>query len=122
MLNHNGVLILSVPTFDISNHLEHFPLMDKYEIIKYESDYLLVTKEKGVYKIYNKLIFHGGPGTTLEMRKFSHLKLINDLKIIGFSKVITLEQAIPDNGIYWPHYENILDSQKEISDVIVCVK
>ena len=47
-------------------------------------------------------VFHGGPGTTLEMRLFSRDSLLRDLRAAGFREVRVADEGVPEFGIVWP--------------------
>ncbi len=79
MLKHGGFIIFSVP-YTHEEHKEHYPNLYNYKIIK---------NKKGKYVLKNKtidnktekfknLVFHGGPGSVLEMRVFSKKSIKND--------------------------------------------
>ena len=57
----------------------------------------------GKKETFKNLVFHGGPGNTLEMRQFSKKSLIDHFYRAGFSKVIfnEINQDANKHGIYW---------------------
>jgi hypothetical protein len=50
----------------------------------------------------NDLVFHGGPGATLEMRVFSETALIQHLKDAGFANIKFHRTADLVHGVWWP--------------------
>lgn len=117
ILKKGGHIIFSVP-FIYDNYYEHFPSLYKYSI----------EVDKTINKYYIKninidgheelfwtcrtpsggigdLCFHGGPGSTLEMRIFSHDILIKYLKDAGFKEITFYDpNEITDMqkyGIFW---------------------
>ena len=47
-------------------------------------------------------MFHGGPGTTLEMRLFSRDGLLRELGRSGFAGVRVADEPYLPFGIHWP--------------------
>ena len=55
---------------------EHFPDLYDYSIAQLKNDWVLVNRTRdGRLETFDKLVFHGGPGSTLEMRVFSERTL-----------------------------------------------
>lgn len=95
------------------NYYEHFPSLYNYsiefdeKIDKYYIKNVTMKGEKELIYTYtappgkeSDLCFHGGPGSTLEMRIFSYDALIEHLNIAGFE----------DITFYDPH--EVIDMQK----------
>ena len=93
MLKPGGTLIFSVP-FIYYSYYEHFPSLYNYsiefdeKIDKYYIKNVTMKGEKELIYTYtapsgkeSDLCFHGGPGSTLEMRIFSYDALIEYLNI-----------------------------------------
>ena len=56
----------------------------------------------GEMQTFTDLVFHGGPGSTLEMRLFSREALEREFKDAGFARIrIAAEPYLPF-GIHWP--------------------
>ena len=56
----------------------------------------------GATQRFTDLVFHGGPGSTLEMRLFSLDALKREFATAGFSRIrIAAEPWLPF-GIHWP--------------------
>jgi SAM-dependent methyltransferase len=103
ILKPDGIFILTVPYGLNSETVEHFPDLNDYTIIEENGSYRLrnVTRSGEVQEFRN-LVFHGGPGSTLEMRVFAEARLVQHLTEAGF-EAITVHRA-PDlaHGIWWP--------------------
>lgn len=102
LLKPGGVLIFSVPYTKDGTTIEHFPDLYKYEIIKKGDGYILknITRD-GVEQIFDNPVFHGGFGSTLEMRVFSESSLKEEFAKAGFNYVKFYGNPDFDHGIYW---------------------
>lgn len=106
LLKPGGLLILTVPyVVEVDTTTEHFP--DLY-------DWSLAQGADGTHRLYNRtrdgtqeefdqLVFHGGPGTTLEMRVFSKHSLLAELEAAGFSNIRIADEPMPEIGVMWQH-------------------
>ena len=100
LLNKNGLLIFSVPYQKEIETIEHFPNLNKWNIFKKNKIWILENvNNKGEKETYRNLRFHGGEGSTLEMRIFSLSDLFNRLKVSGFCKIKLFDLNKPDIGI-----------------------
>jgi SAM-dependent methyltransferase len=103
MLKPGGILVLTVPYGSWKETVEHFPDLYDFSIIEDNGSYRLenVTRS-GEVQEFHDLIFHGGPGATLEMRVFGEAALLQHLAEAGF-EAITVHRT-PDfpHGIWWP--------------------
>jgi SAM-dependent methyltransferase len=104
LLKPNGFLILTVPYTGIEDQTkEHFPDLNAYQIIQLEGHFVLVNRRKdGVLETFTDLEFHGGPGSTLEMRLFAQADLSQQLLSAGFREVFAMRQSYPEFGIQLP--------------------
>jgi SAM-dependent methyltransferase len=103
LLKPDGVLIFSVPySKEGDTTLEHFAQLHDYEVLEREGTHVLrnVT-EDGVEQIFDHLVFHGGIGSTLEMRLFSESSLLREFERAGFSRVKIYKEPDFEHGIYW---------------------
>jgi SAM-dependent methyltransferase len=103
MLKPGGLFILTVPYANRKDTIEHFP--DLYDFTVVEDHEALVLRNKteaGVIQEFRNLVFHGGPGTTLEMRVFGEEDLLQHLRDAGFED--TKVYRTPDflHGVWWP--------------------
>ena len=103
LLKPHGVLIFSVPfTLDPETR-EHFPELYDYRMVEASGRWRLENRTAdGRTQVYTDLIFHGGPGTTLEMRLFSRSGLIREFTAAGFAGVRIADEPQLAHGIVWP--------------------
>lgn len=107
LLKKNGVFIISVP-FDRpgdphAQTMEWFPNLHDWKLENHDGNWILhnITNQ-GVRERFENLCFHGGPGTTLEMRRFSEASLLKELMAAGFNEITIYSQPHLEFGIYWP--------------------
>ena len=61
---------------------------------------MLINKTcEGRHQLFEDLVFHGGRGSTLEMRVFSKTSLIGAIKNAGFSEVKVHCDCLPEFGV-----------------------
>jgi SAM-dependent methyltransferase len=105
LLKPGGILILTVPyVIETGETVEHFPELHDWSL---EADgqgswQLLNLTRNGERQRFQDLVFHGGPGTTLEMRMFAKDALLQSLVAAGFTGVRIADEAIPEIGVVWP--------------------
>lgn len=101
LLNPGGFLILTVPfRTDLTETIEYFPNLFEYKIVNRRGRRSLInTTVRGEEEIFDDLIFHGGEGTTLEMRSISRDNLLANLSAAGFVEIELLSEDYPDIGI-----------------------
>jgi SAM-dependent methyltransferase len=103
MLKPGGVFVLTVPYSTQQETVEHFPELNEFSVVERDGSFVLRNKTRtGVVQEFNDLVFHGGPGTTLEMRVFSETALIQHLKDAGFAHIKVHQTADLVHGIWWP--------------------
>lgn len=101
LLKPGGVLVLTVPTTNHAETVEHFPELFDYRIVVEGGTKVLVnTTRDGKRQVFKDLKFHGGDGTTLEMRVFCKSDLTNLLSDNGFSDIAFMETDQPEFGIH----------------------
>lgn len=102
LLKSKGVFVFTVPyTKEGEETVEHFGQLNDFEVTKDSGEYVLKDiDESGNERIFDNLVFHGGPGTTLEMRVFSEKSLMNELKKAGFNDVKIYSEEYTKYGIY----------------------
>ena len=106
ILKPGGTLVLTVP---FTNGLtdtqtrEHFPDLHRFELHgEAEGPFKLVnTRADGGVEEFDDLVFHGGPGTTLEMRVFSRKSLERELQRAGFTNIEFTSKRVREFGILW---------------------
>jgi hypothetical protein len=105
LLKPGGALVLSAPFHKEAATVEHFPALHDFQLLRFGEDYYLINlRRDGTYEMFDKLVFHGGPGETLEMRFFSESDLIAYLARAGFEKIVIHRENDPLAGIIH-HYE-----------------
>ena len=103
MLKPGGKLIFTVPFVPDGHTKEHFPDLFDWSIEERDGTWTLENRTlDGEVQTFTDLVFHGGPGSTLEMRLFSRSDLEREFREAGFSRVrIAAEPYLPF-GIHWP--------------------
>lgn len=104
LITDDGFVILTVPYCNDEgfNTIEHFPNLHNYEIKKKDNGKGYILKNytlDGDVECFENLIFHGGEGSTLEMRVFSESDIIKNLKNAGFKNIVIWNKNFYDYGI-----------------------
>jgi SAM-dependent methyltransferase len=86
LLKPDGLLLLTVP-YKIGGHTaEHFPDLHEYALAAPGGRTVLVNRRlDGSLEVFENLSFHGGDGSTLEMRVFTEAALKEILAGSGFA-------------------------------------
>ena len=88
LLKPGGLLIFSTPWKPDGTTQEHFPDLYDWACVKLKSGLVLVNRTTdGRLQIYGDLVFHGGPGETLEMRLFARDNLVDHLVKAGLEEI-----------------------------------
>lgn len=99
LLRQGGVFVFSVPYVPGSTK-EHFPELWDHRIESREGKLVLINRTvDGRLQEFHDLVFHGGPGTTLEMRLFGLDDLVQHFRDAGFSDPVVLSHGAPQFGI-----------------------
>lgn len=102
LLKPHGFLVGTVPCHSGTQTLEHFPELHEYRVVSLGDSTILVNRRRdGGLEVRDQLIFHGGTGSTLEMRQFAAPELRNQLIASGFREVSFLTEDIPGAGIWF---------------------
>jgi SAM-dependent methyltransferase len=103
LLSPDGVFVFTIPYFPIPQTVEHFPRLHDFHIREEEGKRVLhnVT-EDGEREVFTDLTFHGGEGSTLEMRICNEQDVLNRLARAGFSRVSVYREKVKRFGIMWP--------------------
>lgn len=102
LLKPGGVLVLTVPFAMEGETREHFPDLFDYRIERKGDGYVLINRTRdGVAQRYDDLVFHGGPGSTLELRLFSRSGLAQVLGDAGFGEVTFHPEPCLAHGVHW---------------------
>jgi SAM-dependent methyltransferase len=103
LLKPHGVLIFSVPYSLEPETREHFPDLHDYRLIEVNGSWRLENRTAdGRTQVFTDLVFHGGPGSTLEMRLFSRNALVREFVNAGFAGVRIADESQAAYGIVWP--------------------
>ena len=93
---------MTVPFIGEGETKEHYPELFEYRIKKRVRRYVLLNRTRdGREQEFDGLVFHGGPGSTLEMRVFSERGLRRELEAAGFCEVTFHREPCFEHGIYW---------------------
>jgi hypothetical protein len=100
LLQPDGLLLLTTPYTIDGNTKEHFPDLHEYALASPGGRSVLVNRRKdGTLETFDNLMFHGGPGSTLEMRVFGESSLRDLLVHAGFREVHIATEDSPAFGI-----------------------
>jgi SAM-dependent methyltransferase len=103
LLKPGGVFVFSVPFTLAPDTLEHFPELHDYRLVQADGAWQLENRTAdGRRQSFTDLIFHGGPGSTLEMRVFSRTALEREFAAAGFVDTRFVNDPYPLHGIVWP--------------------
>ena len=103
LLAPGGVLIFTAPFTMATQTVEHFPELHDWHIKGRNGRRRIYnTTRDGRKQVFGDLVFHGGRGTTLEMRVFSRDDLLRHLADAGFARARIADEACAAFGIVWP--------------------
>ncbi len=115
LLKPGGFLLLTVPYTMLAITVEHFPHLHQFGFVRDEQGMLLVNRRRDqTTEVYDELTWHGGEGSTLELRVFAEADLLQILADAGFKDITIWRKDVPEYGI--------LQSQQGGSFVISAVK
>lgn len=101
ILRPGGVLVLSVPLVD-GPTIEHFPELAEHSVLLEEGGWVLDGVTPAGERLHvTGLVFHGGPGSTLEMRILGREDVARHLADAGFTDVREHRVDVPGAGIVW---------------------
>jgi SAM-dependent methyltransferase len=102
LLRRGGRLIFSVPFTLADETLEHFPELHDWKLSLQDGKWVLDNiTTSGKRETFADLVFHGGPGSTLEMRIFSRSALERAFLEAGFARVRVAAEPYLPFGIHW---------------------
>lgn len=100
MLKPEGFLLLTVPYRLGGGTAEHFPELHEYTLASPGNHTVLVNRRRdGTLEVFENLCFHGGEGSTLEMRVFSEDSLKHVLAAAGFAEIRIAAEDVPEFGV-----------------------
>jgi SAM-dependent methyltransferase len=102
LLKPGGLLLLTVPYSRNDETREHFPELFRHRLVRRSGKRCLynVTRD-GREQWFEDLVFHGGPGATLELRVFARGQLRRELAVQGFMDICCHEEWVPEVGALW---------------------
>jgi SAM-dependent methyltransferase len=101
LLRPGGHLIFTVPYSLGEKGVEHYPELHDYRVVQFGDAYVVVNRTAdGRYVVHENPVFHGGPGTTLEMRIPSLSELAGHMQAAGFTFRV-FEANVPEWGIVY---------------------
>lgn len=104
ILKPGGAFVFTVPFTNEPETVEHYPNLDRYEIVKFDKEYVVVNRRAdGKFELHTNPVFHGGPGTTLEMRVFCRKDIISQLEAAGFAGITVMGEPNLEMGIIHKH-------------------
>lgn len=102
LLKPGGVFVFSVPYTLEGETVEHFPELFDYRIEERGDRHVLVNRTRdGRAEEFEDLVFHGGPGETLEVRVFSLDGLRRELERAGFAPPHIYSEPAESCGMVW---------------------
>lgn len=105
LLKPGGVFIFTVP-YVCGETKEHFPSLNQFSIEKRTGSWILLNRTADDrLETFENLTFHGGPGTTLEMRVFGDRSLVNEVEEAGFRDRKIHSDECPEFGIVRTPYD-----------------
>jgi SAM-dependent methyltransferase len=100
MLKPDGLLLITTPYSIGGKTAEHFPDLHEFTLASLAGRPVLVNRSRdGATKIFDDLVFHGGHGSTLEMRFFTDQSLRDALLAAGFASVHFCADNQPEFGV-----------------------
>jgi len=103
LLKPGGKFIFTVPFSLEPATREHFPDLHDWSLAEVDGRWMLDnTTADGRVQQFDDLVFHGGPGSTLEMRLFSLDALRQEFAAAGFARIRVAAEPWLPYGIHWP--------------------
>jgi SAM-dependent methyltransferase len=100
MLKPDGLLLMTTPYSIGGKTAERFPDLHEFALTRLGGKLALVNRRRdGSPEIFDDLVFHGGHGSTLEMRLFTAESLQEALREAGFNSVHFFAEQLPEYGI-----------------------
>jgi hypothetical protein len=119
-----GCLVLSAPTYTMTSTVERYPSLRGYSVVKIAGRHVVVYESLvGSLGFDADPVFHGGPGSVLEMRLFAHDALLRDVTAAGFKILPIPDDEAQHHGAVWPRHVERNDLPYPLDGgVVVAVK
>jgi SAM-dependent methyltransferase len=102
LLKPGGLFVMTVPYSLDEETVEHFPDLHDWSLEREGGAWTIANRTTdGRTQRFTDLVFHGGPGTTLEMRLFSRDALLREFARAGFGRVRVADEPYLPFGILW---------------------
>ena len=104
LLKAGGLLVLTIPyDLDRDRDREHFPDLHRWAVSPDADGRQTLVNQTidGRIQTYRDLVFHGGNGLTLEMRRFSLGWILDELNQAGFHSIQVEDASHAEFGIHW---------------------
>ena len=103
LLRPGGTFVMTVPFSLEADTVEHYPDLHDWRVEQANGAWRVVNRTAdGRAQTFDRPVFHGGPGTTLEMRLFSRDAILRHLDDAGFTGVRVADEPCLAFGIHWP--------------------
>ena len=103
LLKPGGTFVLTVPFSLEADTVEHYPELYDWSLEATDGAFRVLNRTvDGRMQRFASPVFHGGPGTTLEMRLFSRDALLREIRRAGFASVRVADEPYLPFGIHWP--------------------
>jgi SAM-dependent methyltransferase len=100
LLKPDGLLVMTTPYNLGGKTREHFPELHNFTLARLGGETVLVNRRRdGSVEVFDNLVFHGGPGSTVEMRVFTEESLRENLLAAGFSSIRIAFEDVPEYGV-----------------------
>jgi SAM-dependent methyltransferase len=100
LLKPDGLLLLTTPYDPGDRTIERFPDLHEYTVATLAGRAVLLNRRRdGSIEVFQDLIFHGGDGSTLEMRVFQEKSLLGMLRDAGFDDIHVGAENWPEWGV-----------------------
>jgi SAM-dependent methyltransferase len=100
LLKPDGLLLMTTPYRLGGKTEEHFPELHQFTLASPGGRTVLVNRRRdGTLETFDDLVFHGGPGSTLELRVFTEDSLRELLTGAGFESLHIASRCYPEFGV-----------------------
>ncbi len=104
LLRPHGFMVVTVYCNPTDELKEHYPELHEYRVLQLGGEPVLVNRRRdGAIEVHSDLVFHGGTGSTLEMREFGETALTKAILDAGFEDVYFQRKDVPELGILFDH-------------------